>query len=212
MKIKVCGLTSVAQLQQVQAMGIDYAGLIFYERSARYASPKLESDQQAVRAVPIRKVGVFVNATAERVHREVAAYGLWAVQLHGEESPDFCKALMDKVTVIKVFRMGTEAAVDRLVAPFADACHYYLFDTDTAGYGGSGRQFNWGVLEAAAIGKPFILSGGIGPEDVQKVGSFHHPLFHAIDVNSRFETAPGVKDIDKIQQLLLHLQSVGQQR
>lgn len=205
MKVKVCGITRLEQLQQLQELGVDYAGMIFFEGSKRFAGDALQEDQEAIRALSIKRVGVFVNTELEIIEKAIADYGLTAVQLHGDETDEFCLELMDKAKVIKVFRMGGEAAIDELVEPFQAACHYFLFDTDTASFGGSGKQFDWSVLQEAHIGKPFFLSGGIGPEDADKVKAFQHPYFYAVDVNSRFETEPGVKDMEKVKQFINEL-------
>lgn len=199
MKLKVCGLTSLGQLQQVHVLKADYAGLIFYEKSKRYAHEKLKSVASEIKNQPVKKVGVFVNADMGFLKSLVAEYGLRAVQLHGDESPEFCKALQPHVEVIKVFRMNAAVKnVDALLEPFQTVCDYFLFDTDAAGYGGSGRRFDWTVLQSAAINKPFFLSGGIGPDDMGILKSFQHPFVHAVDINSRFETAPGIKDMEKV--------------
>lgn len=205
MKIKVCGINSLEQLQQLGQIGADYAGLIFFEGSKRYVGDKLQQVQDAVRNTSIRKVGVFVNQELEVIDLAIRDYGLHAVQLHGDETDEFCLELMDKVKVIKVFRIGSEADIDKLVAPFQEACHYFLFDTDTDAFGGSGKQFDWSLLEGATIGKPFFLSGGIGPNDTEKIKALQHPYLYAIDVNSRFEVEPGVKDMEKVQQFISEL-------
>jgi phosphoribosylanthranilate isomerase len=199
MKIKVCGITSLEQMQQLQEMGIDYCGMIFYEGSRRFAGRKLDALKSDIRAASIEKVGVFVNADYDTIINAVKDYGLTAVQLHGDETDEFCLELMDKVQVIKVFRIADQNDIDKLIEPFQNASHYFLFDTDTTAYGGSGKQFDWSVLESAKINKPFFLSGGIGLEDIEKVKAFQHPYLYAVDVNSCFETAPGVKDMQRVQ-------------
>src|SRR5687768_12937745 len=105
MKLKVCGITSLAQLQDLHLLGVDYAGLIFYEGSKRYAGQKIASDAAAIRDVPIKKIGVFVNESKDQILQTIRNFGLWGVQLHGAETAAFCKELMVHTTVIKVFRM-----------------------------------------------------------------------------------------------------------
>lgn len=245
MKIKVCGITSLEQIQQLQHLGVDYAGMIFYKGSKRFAVDTLGKQKSVVSKSLIKKVGVFVNADYETIVKAIEDYGLSAVQLHGDETDEFCLELMDRVKVIKVFRISGEENIDSLTEPFQNVCHYFLFDTspsilqrgkgsarpsveqdasgsnryfqrealsdgrsslegqgDSALYGGTGKQFNWAILENAKIDKPFFLSGGIGLEDVDKLKAFHHPYLYAVDVNSRFETEPGVKDMIKVQQLV----------
>jgi phosphoribosylanthranilate isomerase len=202
MKLKVCGITMLEQLQQLEQLGADYAGMIFFEGSKRYMGDKLSGSSEAIRKTSIKKVGVFVNTELEVIEQAIKDYGLYAVQLHGDETDEFCLELMDKAKVIKVFRIAAEASIDALVDPFQAACHYFLFDTDTVSFGGSGKQFDWALLERAAIGKPFFLSGGIGPNEVEKIKIFQHPYLYAIDVNSRFEVEPGVKDMEGVKQFI----------
>lgn len=189
-------------MQQLQELGVDYAGMIFYEGSKRYAGNELSNQQQAIRDLTIKKVGVFVNAEYETILKAIRDYNLYAVQLHGDETDEICLELMDKVKVIKVFRIGDGQNIDELTAPFERVCHYFLFDTDTASFGGSGRQFDWKIVERAKVNKPFFLSGGIGLEDVEKLKTFHHPFFYAVDINSRFETGPGMKDLKQVEQFV----------
>lgn len=199
MKVKVCGITTLKQLQQLQKLDVDYAGLIFYEGSKRYAHEKLYSLKSEIRALEIKKVGVFVNAGMGFLKSLIQYYRLDAVQLHGDETPQVCEELRKRTEVIKVFRVGNATKdIDKLIAPFQQVCDYFLFDTDTAAYGGSGKHFNWAILKKAAINKPFFLSGGIGPEDMGKLKRFKHPDLHAIDVNSRFEVRPGLKNMDAV--------------
>ena len=199
MKLKVCGLTTPEQLQQLQEFGIDYAGLIFYEKSGRYAHEKLKPVQTEIKKIEIKKVGVFVNADMGFLKSLIAAYGLTAVQLHGDETPAYCSELNKVTDVIKVFRISDATSeIDAVVAPFQTAASYFMFDTDTKAYGGSGKRFDWTVLKNATIGKPFFLSGGIGPDDVTTLQQFQHPFLYAVDINSRFEIKPGIKDLAKV--------------
>ena len=152
----------------------------------------------------LKKVGVFVNPSYADLLDAIDNYGLDIVQLHGNETPELCEELSAEVEVIKAFRLdvtqdGT-VNIDKLVEPYDAACDYYLFDTAglKESFGGTGKQFDWSILNKAKIEKPFFLSGGIGPDDAVKVKSFKHPDFFAIDVNSKFETEPGVKDMAAI--------------
>lgn len=199
MKLKVCGITTIEQLQQLQDLNVDYAGLIFYEGSKRYAWEKIQNEKFKIQNLAIKKVGVFVNADMGFLKSCVQDFGLSAVQLHGDETQDYCAALQNRVDVIKVFRISDKTGdVDALIEPFQDVCNYFLFDTDTTTYGGSGKRFDWTILEKATINKPFFLSGGISPDDMGILKSFEHSHFYAADVNSRFETAPGIKDLGKV--------------
>jgi phosphoribosylanthranilate isomerase len=248
MKIKVCGITSIEQMQQLKELGADYAGMIFYEGSKRFVGA-IKNEKLKIKNVDIAKIGVFVNADFDTVTKAVDDYGLTAVQLHGDETDEFCLELMDKVKVIKVFRIADQNDIDDLILPFQNVCHYFLFDTDgplqtSPGrgglantqpllgqdasqnnlsssskvsadggpsyregsgmglYGGTGKQFDWNILRSAKINKPFFLSGGIGLEDVEKLRSFNHPFCYAVDVNSRFETEPGMKDMNKVESFI----------
>lgn len=199
MKLKVCGITTVEQLQQLQELDVDYAGLIFYEKSKRYALEKLQDQKAEIRNLDIKKTGVFVNAGMGFLKSLIFDFGLSAVQLHGDETPEFCEQIKGNADVIKVFRISEATAnIDALIEPFQNHCRYFLFDTDTTAYGGSGKRFDWAILQNAAINKPFFLSGGIGPEHMGNLKSFRHPFFYAVDINSRFETSYGIKDMDKV--------------
>lgn len=202
MKIKVCGITDLNQMQALQQLGVEYAGLIFYEGSKRFANEKLKNKGPAIKEIKIKKVGVFVDAGFETIRKAIVNYGLSAVQLHGDETADFCKKLMNETEVLKVFRIKKHTSVDEMIQPFQNACTYFLFDTDSTLYGGSGKQFNWAVLTNASITKPFFLSGGIGLEDVEKIKEFKHSFLYGVDVNSKFETEPGKKDIQKVEKFI----------
>lgn len=210
MKIKVCGITDIEQLKQLDEIGIDYAGMIFYNRSTRYMTEKLKNVEVKKLNLSIKKIGVFVNASEEDIFMQVELYGLNAVQLHGDETPLFCKHISDKVKVIKAFRINeTEHHIDRLIFPFEDFCDYYMFDTGGTGkYGGSGKKFNWQILETSKINKSFFLSGGISLDDVQKLKNFQHPFFYAVDINSGFEIEPGIKDLKQIKSFVEQLKGI----
>ena len=206
MNIKVCGITQFKQLQQLEALNIDYAGLIFYKDSPRYMGDKLSGKQIKEADFDLKKVGVFVNPSYSELLDAIDEYGLDIVQLHGNETPELCEELSAEVEVIKAFRIGGDDSIniDEMVMPYDAACDFYLFDTAglKESFGGTGQQFDWAVLKKAKIEKPFFLSGGIGPDDATKVRSFSHPDFFAIDINSKFETAPGVKDMAAILKFL----------
>ena len=205
MNIKVCGITQFKQLQQLEALNIDYAGLIFYKDSPRYMGEKLSAKEVKQADFDLKKVGVFVNPSYSDLLEAIDEYGLDIVQLHGNETPEMCEELSGEVEVIKAFRIeDSNVNIDKIVEPYDAVCDFYLFDTARLkeSFGGTGQQFDWGILKKAKIEKPFFLSGGIGPEDAQKVRAFRHPDFFAIDINSKFETAPGVKDMGAILKFL----------
>ena len=206
MNIKVCGITQFKQLQQLDALNIDYAGLIFYKDSPRYMGDKITGKQVKEADFDIKKVGVFVNPGYSELLDTIDEYGLDIVQLHGNETPEMCEELSAEVEVIKAFRIAGDDSIniDEMVMPYDAACDFYLFDTAglKENFGGTGQQFDWSILKKAKIEKPFFLSGGIGPDDAQKIKSFKHPDFFAIDVNSKFEMAAGVKDMAAILKFL----------
>lgn len=200
LKLKICGMK--LNTAQVAALQPDYLGFIFWENSKRNFEGSLE-----VLPHSIKKVGVFVNATHADIKEKVITYDLTAVQLHGEESPLFCaelKAQLNSVSLIKVFRMQ-EAFDFELLLPYENLVDFYLFDTKGKLPGGNGYTFNWNVLNAYPSKKPYFLSGGIGLGEVHQLESFlKTPVSkycHAIDVNSKFEIAPGLKNIEKLKEL-----------
>ncbi len=197
MNIKVCGITSKKQLQQLEGLNIAYAGFIFDEKSPRFAGEKMTDEDLIGMDLDIKKVGVFVDAEYEDIMEMVEKFELDMVQLHGNESPELCEELSEDTEVIKVFSIGKETgSIDKLIAPYDNVCDYYLFDTSVKGKkGGTGEKFDWKKLTDAKIEKPFFLSGGIGPEDAALVKKFKHSDFFGIDVNSKFEKEPGVKDM-----------------
>jgi phosphoribosylanthranilate isomerase len=202
MRIKVCGMTRLDQLIKLDELGIEFAGFIFYPKSPRYIKKFHLSALDVKREkLNINRVGVFVNATAEEILKTVDDWRLQMVQLHGDESPKFCEHISNHITTIKAFRIGPDENIDWKIYPYRDSADMYLFDTVGVSYGGTGIQFDWDVLEKAQINKPYFLSGGIGADDVEKIKQFIHgqkDLF-SIDVNSRFEISPGVKDMDLIE-------------
>jgi len=200
MNVKVCGITEMKQLQQLDGLEIDFAGLIFYKESPRYIGEKISKSELKKADLDIKKVGVFVNPEMIEVLDAIDDYGLDVVQLHGDESPEMCEDLSSEVEVIKAFRVTDGSDIDKMVAPYDAVCDYYLFDTGglKESFGGTGKQFDWTILTKAKIEKPFFLSGGIAPEDSSKVKAFRHPDFFGMDINSLFDKEPGVKDMGKV--------------
>jgi len=199
MNIKVCGITRGKDLEQLVALGADYAGFIFYEKSPRYIIGKMDASAVTQAGSGIKKVGVFVNAPLYQVQQTIKDYQLDLVQLHGNESITYCQAVRLSAQVIKAFRVGNNPNFHLDAAPFMPVVDYFLFDTAHPQFhGGSGVQFDWKMLDAYRLHKPFFLSGGIGPKDVALLKAFQHPYLHAYDINSKFETAPGEKDMQKV--------------
>lgn len=200
MRSKVCGMTSTEQVMQLDEMGVEFAGFIFYPKSPRYAYRFMPRPEiKKIRGRGINKVGVFVNAEVDELLQTVDDCGLYLVQLHGDETPRYCEKVADYVSVIKTFRLRENENVLWKIKDYMEIADMFLFDTDGMGYGGTGKKFNWDMLKGLSINKPFFLSGGIGPDDVEVLAEFAgdpaaKDLF-SIDVNSRFELSPGVKDM-----------------
>ena len=188
---KVCGMRDAQNIRDVEALGIDWIGMIFWPKSKRYVA-----EVPSYLPEHLKKVGVFVDSTLDDILQHISDYQLDIIQLHGQESPDFAKALKPH-TIIKAFNI--EKADDLLqTEKYKGIADYFLFDTKGKMAGGNGQKFDWSVLTAYQGKTPFLLSGGIGPEDAESVRSFHHPKCIGIDLNSRFESEPGFKDINQL--------------
>jgi phosphoribosylanthranilate isomerase len=203
MRSKVCGMTSADQVMQLDEMGVEFAGFIFYPKSPRYVFRHMPRPEiKKIRGKGINKVGVFVNAEAEELLQIVDDCGLYLVQLHGDETPRYCERISNYVTVIKAFRLREDDNVLWKIKDYQDIVDMFLFDTAGTAYGGTGQKFNWDILKGLNIQKPFFLSGGIGPDDVDALGEFmQDPVakdLFSVDVNSRFEVSPGVKDMQRV--------------
>lgn len=200
MKLKVCGMRDPDNIAAIGALQPDLMGFIFYEKSKRLVTPDPWILEQ-VWAFKGKKVGVFVNAELEELLEHVAAFRLDYVQLHGDEPLEYGKALHEKgIRVIKVFRIENQMPSEaiQLWEPYTDM---FLFDTQTKAYGGSGQKFDWSVLKSYGSDKPFLLSGGIALEDLADIKEMAIPKLWGIDVNSKFEIAPGLKDVEKVKAL-----------
>ncbi len=200
MMIKVCGMREAENVKAVSGLEPDLMGFIFYTKSKRFTESVPDYDFRRV-----RKVGVFVNATLEEIEKTAYKQALEVIQLHGDESPEFTQAVKNlNVEVIKVFHIREMLPVDQM-KPFVGVADYFLFDTSTKEYGGSGRKFDWQLLEKYDLETPFFLSGGIGLEDVEEIRSLESENLVGIDVNSRFEIEPGLKDVEKLKELFIAL-------
>lgn len=205
MKIKVCGITRLEQLQSLESLSVDYAGLIFYDRSPRFVGKHgLTAKMVGDARLNIKRVGVFVNESEVNVLRAVDQWGLTMVQLHGEESPVFCERISNHVNTIKAFRVNQMEPLSYKINAYEDAVEYFLFDALGQQYGGTGKQFDWNLLINSGIKKPFFLSGGIGPDDALSIANFQskNEKCFAVDVNSRFEIEPGVKDLELVKKFV----------
>lgn len=213
-RVKVCGITLPSQLEAFDEMGVDLAGFIFYPKSPRYVVNKISADYLRKFRGRIAKVGVFVNMPYEELMRTVEDYRLDMVQLHGDEIPRYCEQVANYITVVKAFRLSENDPIEWMAKPYEEACDMYMFDTLGAGYGGTGKKFDWSVLKNATINKLFLLSGGIEPGDEKKLKQFGKEeiakRIFGIDINSKFEISPGVKDINKVKEFVQNLRVNGE--
>lgn len=195
-KLKICGMKVPANIAEAVALQPDYLGFIFYPASKRFIG---DLDPAIVRAIPagIQTTGVFVNEELHQVKAAIERYQLKAVQLHGQEDPDYCKQLKVETVVIKAFGINADFDFSTL-EPYENVVDYFLFDTQTPEHGGSGKTFSWQLLERYTLQKPYFLSGGIGLESVAALKEIKDERLYAIDVNSRFEISAGLKDITQL--------------
>lgn len=202
MKIKVCGMRQQGNIEKVVALQPNFIGFIFYEKSPRFVGEELNEDY--IRSIPqnIKKVGVFVNSNPGHILNMVKKYDLQYVQLHGNEMPDICRSIRQKgVSVIKAFSID-EKFNFAMLNNYKSFCDLFLFDTKGDNPGGNGTTFDWKLLSKYDNEKPFLLSGGIDLENIEEIISLSQTLpIYGIDVNSRFETEPGIKDIAKLEEL-----------
>jgi len=213
MKLKVCGMKYRENIKAAAELQPNYLGFIFYRKSTRYFSGKIPELPKST-----KKVGVFVDASLSRIVLKIAKHGLDAIQLHGNESPEFCKSFKKseiikgikrgvdfkhQFKVIKAFKIDSDFDFSQL-KEYEKVCDYFLFDTKGKLPGGNGYAFDWKILENYKLSKPYFLSGGIGLEEDKKIKEFiKQPAAkycYAIDVNSRFEIEPGLKNIDIIKE------------
>ncbi len=199
MKIKVCGMKHAANIAEVANLHPDYLGFIFYPKSPRFIS---EVSAELIKYVPaeIKTVGVFVNEEIDEVKIKIAKHQLKAVQLHGAESVAYCAELKSVgIEVIKAFGVHPDFDFEQL-EPYVPVVDYFLFDTQTPTHGGSGKVFDWKLLDDYQLDQPYFLSGGIGLEHAQQIKTIQDPRLYAIDVNSKFELEPGLKDVEQLKE------------
>lgn len=202
MIIKICGMRDSANIQEIVQLKPTMMGFIFYPKSKRYVGEDFKPSLVQTVMPEVQTVGVFVNEETDKVIRLSRQYKLDYVQLHGNESPYMCKEIREEgIKVLKAF--GIHPNFDwNMLNPYIDACNYFLFDTSTKGYGGSGQKFDWKILHNYKLQYPFILSGGINPDDAQHIKSINHSQLAGIDLNSCFEVEPGLKDVNKLRTFL----------
>ncbi|GEN77733.1 phosphoribosylanthranilate isomerase [Chryseobacterium hagamense] len=201
-KLKVCGLTRIGQIQELILINTDFLGFIFYEKSPRYVLNHLTLEEISMIGHQA-KVGVFVNATLEKLAETADQAKLDFIQLHGDEDKDFIAELRKMINpetgIIKVIRIGkqTPDELQRIINDNGLMVDYLLFDTDSQAFGGTGKTFDWNLLNKIKIPLPYFLSGGISEDNINNTAMLHQKPF-AIDINSKFEIEPGIKDVGKI--------------
>jgi phosphoribosylanthranilate isomerase len=209
--VKVCGMRDADNIREVEKCSmfndqcsIDFMGFIFYPKSSRYVSEK-----PAYLPTKCKRVGVFVDEDIEQVKRIADEYALDYIQLHGHESPSYisqlCSLCGDSIATIKAFNIATKEDLEA-TKPYEGLVDDFLFDTKGKSVGGNGQKFDWSVLADYVGETPFLLSGGIGPDDAESVKAFHHPKCIGIDLNSKFEVEPALKDIQKLKVFLEKMQ------
>ncbi len=208
-KVKVCGMTDRENLAGICTVRPDLVGFIFYPGSPRFVGD--DPDPALFSVVPnaIGKVGVFVNAPYDAMVHAGEKYGLGTLQLHGMESPEQCNALRRKgFTVIKAIP-GEQLGNSELLNDYRYVADYLLLDSSGKQFGGTGKKFNWDPIRETQFGLPFFLSGGIGPDDAHELREAGFPQMAGVDVNSRFETEPGIKDVSKVVSFINTLRDEG---
>lgn len=198
LKIKVCGMRDPDNISGVVIALPDYLGVIFYPKSKRFVS--FEPSPEILNIVPdtVKKVGVFVDETPEKITEVCRNWKLDVVQLHGFETPEYCRRIKETgMTVFKAFPIDDQFDFGKLNA-YSGVCDYFLFDTKGQLPGGTGEKFNWQLLKKYKGDVPFFLSGGIGPDDLSAIRNFSHPEWYGLDINSGFEISPAFKDAERV--------------
>ncbi|MEJ5996287.1 phosphoribosylanthranilate isomerase [Pedobacter sp. Du54] len=201
LKLKVCGMKHAANIAAVAELHPDYLGFIFYPKSPRFIS---EVSAELIKYIPssIKTTGVFVGEDIETVKAYIFKYNLKAVQLHGKENTEYCKEIkLTGVELIKAFGITEDFDFSQLVS-YLNVVDYFLFDTQTPQHGGSGKVFDWRVLENYTLDKPYFLSGGIDLEHIGKLKEISDKRLYAVDINSKFELEPGLKDVKRIKEFV----------
>jgi len=202
LKIKICGMRDTDNILKVTELGPDILGFIFYRSSPRYAGDMQDEDILLKIPSAVLKAGVFVNEDEKIISDTVERFSLDMVQLHGDETPDLCHRLKEKnIKIIKVFSMSIKDPFSKC-SKYTGVTDYFLFDTPATGSGGTGSKFDWKVLNEYDLNHPFFLSGGISPEDTVRIGEINNPSFSGIDLNSRFETSPGIKNTEMLKNFI----------
>lgn len=202
LKIKVCGMKFTQNREEVEKLPVDFPGFIFCPKSKRFVG---ENTEPGLFNSAKTKVAVFVDENAFEILGLTKNFGFEYVQLHGKENPKTCELLRNQgLKVIKAFNLNDSFKFEKL-KEYETAVDYFLFDTKTDVPGGSGKKFNWEILENYTGNIPFFLSGGIGPDDAEEIKQLKHPQLFGIDLNSGFEDEPGVKNVEKLKNFINEL-------
>ena len=197
MKIKVCGITQLEQVKQLDILGIDYIGFIHYTKSPRHVAVQ----NLKTLAIPTKaeKVLVTVDEDFENVCLMAQILNCKTLQLHGLESPELCQKY--KALGYTIFKaIGIKDSYDfETLKPYESSVNYFLFDYKGKEKGGNGLTYNWNLLIDYQLNTDFILSGGLSNDNALEIAKFKHPKCKAVDINSKFETAPGIKDLTKVE-------------
>lgn len=201
LKLKVCGMKYLANIEDVAMLKPDYLGFIFYKSSKRYIDDLSPDFVKGIKN--IKKVGVFVNEEFTNIQKAVTDYDLNLIQLHGNESPAFVERVKKlDIEVIKAFGISQKFDWEQLIS-YENLVDYYLFDTKSKDYGGSGESFDWSLLSKYILNVPFFLSGGLSAENIEEARGLNDARLHAIDVNSKFESSAGFKDVQLLKSVLI---------
>ncbi len=193
MKLKVCGISDINNLKAIDALGVDYIGYNFYRPSKRYVGDDISIAQLKTNA---QRFGVFVKEDYDTIISIADSYDLTHIQFHGDESAEFCRKFSNDFHLVKVFRIDDNFDFEML-KPF-EFCDYFLFDTKVSDFGGSGQKFKWNILNQYVENIPFFLSGGIDHNDADRILSISHPMLYGLDINSKFESSPGIKQVEQV--------------
>ncbi|MEP6795333.1 MAG: phosphoribosylanthranilate isomerase [Saprospiraceae bacterium] len=201
MKIKICGMKYPENIVEISALQPDFMGFIFYSPSKRYVGDNFP--ECSINNIPdnIKKTGVFVNESVENIMAMQKRFNFNTIQLHGSETPEYCQNLREQIPIIKVFSVDDHFNFSDLTQ-FQHYCQYFLFDTKTENYGGSGKSFDWALLDKYILDTPFFLSGGLGSKNIEAALQIKHPMFYGVDLNSKLETSPGIKDKEECKRII----------
>lgn len=204
-KIKVCGMRQGQNIRSVSKLKPDYLGLIFYPKSPRFVELKKASSILNAFPQKVEKIGVFVNEPLPELINTCNSFKIKTVQLHGSENPGYCSELKELgFTVIKAFGVNEQFDFNQL-APYTNSCDFYLFDTKSEKHGGTGKKFNWQLLQKFDNSKPIFLSGGIGPDDADELLKIEDLNIYALDLNSKFETEPALKNVEFLEKFIKNI-------